>query len=661
MARDRVVKAEILSHSNRKHDVLACLEKTGRIHLIDISAVEGAPLSPVKGIDPSSLQSLSTSLDKVIPFLQNRACSPKKITALVLSVDDLSGMLYNGELQDIVSNAAAVSDELLNLYAEREDIRRKFDFCLEWADLPTSFNQVNRVGLFTLRAGQVSIAEGYAPLEQLEGCVELFHLHKLPSGKALVAWHKSVEAEVVKVLTEAGFASSDFAGFALTPKEEIAKLEKSLSFVDTRISELSGKADELVEKLPLLMALSDATGLQTLREKAAASGRTSKSALLLHVWIRESDVVSLKSNLEELGEVDVSLPAPEENETPPVFLSENASTDPYLMLTDMYGRPNGSDPDPTPHLAPFYVVFFGICIGDAGYGLALAAGAAIGWYLTEKRQGNSRLFRLMFQGGIASIFWGILLGGWFGMSFNSLPSVMQSAAMPLNRLVPGYTRGGDGFALSNQFLYLTLGLGLIQLAWGIVVNLQKRLRAGEGLVAVVDQAGWMLSLLGLFPWLFNHYLLNGAIYPIAGIWDSIFLGMLGAGALLIFIMGGREAKGIGGKAGLGAYACYGIVNLLGDVLSYSRLFALALSSAIIASVINQIAGMLQSSIPVLGVILAILVLVAGHVFNIGMAVLSGFIHTARLQFVEFFGKFYDGTGVPFTPFRYEPRYVRIKR
>ncbi len=97
------------------------------------------------------------------------------------------------------------------------------------------------------------------------------------------------------------------------------------------------------------------------------------------------------------------------------------------------------------------------------------------------------------------------------------------------------------------------------------------------------------------------------------------------------------------------------------MLSYSRLFALALSSAIIASVINDIAGMLSASIPVLGFILALLVLVAGHVFNIAMAVLSGFIHTARLQFVEFFGKFYDGTGVPFRPLRYEPQFVRIER
>jgi len=231
--------------------------------------------------------------------------------------------------------------------------------------------------------------------------------------------------------------------------------------------------------------------------------------------------------------------------------------------------------------------------------------------------------------------------------------------------VPGFVpgeAGQEGFGVSKQFLYLTLALGLVQLTAGIVVNLVKRLRAGQGFPAVVDQSGWLLATAGLFPWLFNHYLLGGALYDVNGPLDRVFMYMLLAGAALIFIMGGREAKGFG-KVGLGAYATYGIVNLLGDVLSYSRLFALALSSAIIAQVINQMAGMVQSQlgIPVVGIVLAGVVVVGGHLFNLAMACLSGFIHTARLQFVEFFGKFYDGTGVPFRPLRYQPKFIHIDR
>lgn len=661
MARDSVVKAEILCHSSKKPEVVSILEQMGSIHLIDMSVVEDAPFSRVEEIDRSSLHSLTTSLEKIIPFLQDRSSSKKQTAVVPVTVDDLSKMIHNGEIEKIALRAAVVSEQLLTLNTKAEEIQRKIDFAKAWADFQLRFDQLGAGEIFTIKAGQVSAREGFLPLQKLEEKIDLFHAIELSGGKAVVAWHNSCDAEAAANLAETGFVVTDFSGFSLSPAEEISKLDSSLAEVLDKTNLLSSEADLLVQKLPQLKTLSDAIGLQALREEAAASGRVSESSLLLHVWIREQDVSKLKANLEPQGEVDIYLTDPDEGEVPPVFLSENATTDPYLMLTDMYGMPEGSDPDPTPLMAPFYVVFFGICIGDAGYGLALAAGSAIGWYLTKKKQGNTRLFRLMFQGGIASIFWGFLLGGWFGMPLETLPKLLQDAAMPLNKLVPGYIRGvSDGFALSQQFLYLTLGFGLVQLAWGIVANLKKRLRAGEGVSAVVDQTGWMLALLGLFPWLFNHYLLDGALYPIPGAGDTIFLTMLAVGTLLIFIMGGREAEGLGGKAGLGAYACYGIVNLLGDVLSYSRLFALALSSAIIASVINQIAGMLRG-VPVIGIVLTVLVLVAGHLFNLGMAALSGFIHTARLQFVEFFSKFYDGTGVPFKSFRYEPRYIRIKR
>jgi len=662
MARDKVVKAEILCHFTKKQEVLAALEITGRVHLIDISVVEDAPFSRPEEIERPSLHTLSASLDKTIPFLQGRESSKNKASVPAVTVDELSLMLADHrELEEKASRSVSVSDELINLHSKSEDIQRKIDFLKEWADFPFRFGQVVHGESLVMKAGHVSAGDGFALLESLEEKYELFHAILLSGDRAVVVWHNDINNEISTGLAESGFITADFAGFADTPDQELTAFEGSLARVNKRIEELSNEADLLVQSLPRLKTLSDAAGLQTLREDAVSRGRVSSSSLLLHLWLRQEDVADLKTELEKLGEVDVSVAEIQEEETPPVFLTESASADPYLMLTDMYGRPDGSDPDPTPLMAPFYAIFFGICVGDAGYGVALAAGSAIGWYLTNKKQGNTRLFRLMFQGGLASIVWGFLLGGWFGMPFSSLPTFLQNAAMPLNKLVPGYTRGvTDGFALSQQFLYLTLGFGLVQLGWGIIVNLKKRLAAGEGAWAVVDQTGWMLALLGLFPWLFNHYLLDGALYPLGTVWDSVFLSMLAAGAVLIFIMGGKEAEGIGGKAGLGAYACYGIVNLLGDVLSYSRLFALALSSAIVASVINDIAGMLQS-IPVFGIVLTVLVLVAGHLFNLAMAALSGFIHTARLQFVEFFGKFYDGTGVPFKALRYEPRYVRIKR
>ncbi len=662
MAKDTVLKAEVLCHFARKKEVLTILENTGKVHLIDMSTIDEAPLFRVDDPEKTSLHPLSVALEKVIPLLQERSSSKKKLPTQVLTVDELSSFLAeDAKLVESSFQIVTLFDKLATLKANSEDIQRRMEFVKHWIDLPFRFDQIGSSETLCIKAGQVSAREGFSAIEKIAADIDLMDVIELSNDKAVIVWHLCVEDSVSEGLTEAGFVASDFGGYSGTPEEELQKLTESYNQTTAGIEIASNDIDSFVTKLPELKALFDAVSLQMLRDDTVYSGRISSSALLLHLWIRENDLSALEEKLDKLGEVDVAVIEPSENENVPVFLSESASADPYLMLTDMYGRPEGADPDPTPLMAPFYVIFFGICIGDAGYGLALAIGSAIGWYLTNKREGNTRLFRLMFQGGLASILWGFLLGGWFGMPFDSLPGILQDAAMPLNNLVPNYTRGvSNGFALSQQFLYLTLGFGLVQLAWGIIVSLKKRLANGEGLSAIIDQTGWMLALLGLFPWLFNHYLLDGAIYPIGTVWDTVFLTMLAAGALLIFIMGGKEAEGIGGKVGLGAYACYGIVNLLGDVLSYSRLFALALSSAIIASVINEIAGML-TGIPVIGIVLTVLVLVAGHLFNLGMAVLSGFIHTARLQFVEFFGKFYDGTGVPFKALRYEPKFVRIKR
>jgi V/A-type H+/Na+-transporting ATPase subunit I len=348
---------------------------------------------------------------------------------------------------------------------------------------------------------------------------------------------------------------------------------------------------------------------------------------------------------------------PDPDELPPAALTESPLIDPYIMLTDMYGRPAPGDPDPTPQIALFFAAFYGICIGDAGYGIIIALASGIAIAMNRRKGRRNRLLSTIFQGGISAVIAGTFFGGWFGMDQSLLPSFLLVPASLLNSIVPD----GGPFALSKQFLYATIALGLVQLLAGILLNFQKRWRSGERLTAVVEQTGWVLALLGLFPWLFNHYLLNGILYDSAGPVDRVLLFMLLAGAVIIFIMGGRSAPGFG-KVGLGAMAAYGIVNLLADALSYSRLFALSLSGGIIASVVNQIAGMLPGTdIPVIGLFISVPIIVFGHLFNILMSLLGGFIHTARLQFVEYFGKYYEGTGSPFVPLSYNPQFINIIR
>ena len=676
MALDDVARIDVICHRARKEDVLARIESSASVHLIDMSETEipeGEFFAEPVEVDTAWLSERIADLDRVLDFLTPYA-PPGTIMERMAAVppefteEELLQLLDDSRLVRKAELSWRVAMEQAKIEGNEKEHLQEAEFLRTWEKLPCDLSDPGRRGAFGLAAGTAE-RDAIGKVHAIADETPLLDVTVVSSSpgteRILVVYHSSIADEILQRLSEAGFAVQDFGSRKGTAERLLERTMAELDKLRETERRLHARAEKLAGDLSAFRSLRDAAGLLLTRLRAQETGRKSAAVVRFQAWIRRKDLDPLAERLEELSEVTIEEREPDPEEVPPSPLSESPVAEPYTLLTDMFGKPDRRDPDPTPLMAPFYALFFGICIGDAGYGLALAAGSALGWFLSARRGGNPRLFRLLFQGGLVSVVVGIFLGGWFGISFDSLPQVLRAPAGLLNSVVPGYTPGQTGqetFGVSKQFLYVTLGLGLVQLSWGVIVNLTKRLRAGEGLPAVVDQTGWLLAIAGLFPWLFNHYLLDGALYDIQGPADGVFLYMLLTGAVLIFVMGGREARGFG-KVGLGAYAAYGIINLLGDVLSYSRLFALALSSAIIALVINQIAGMLMTDlgIPVVGVVLAVAVLVGGHLFNLFMAALSGFIHTARLQFVEFFSKFYDGTGVPFIPLRYTPQFVKINR
>ena len=672
MGLDSVSKIRVICHSHRREDFLEAAESFGRIHLLRLEEYDEEGIRDYlkpSGLNTAELEDEIASLEKAIEFLEEEA-GPDLPDSPGQSIGEaqLLTLLDDKRLLEDARRAWMVAVQKAKLEGAEKELLAEEAFLLQWKELTVPLEDLGDTSTCSLRAGILE-KEAIPQAHRLEGESELLHLEVVSAEKSLervvAVIHETAGEQLWKSLTEMGFTRQDFGSRTGTVNDNLQELRRELKIIRQRMKALHRRAVGYAQDIQRFRNLSDAAGLLLERLKATEAGYESKSACVFKAWIREKDLKVFESKIEALGEISLDVVEPEEGEVPPSPLTESPAAEPYTLLTDMYGKPTRKDPDPTPLMAPFYALFFGICIGDAGYGLALAAGSALGWYIVRKRHGNPNLFKLLFQGGLASVLVGVFLGGWFGIPFHKLPGFLQAPADILNSLVPGYQpgqSGQEGFAISKQFLYVTLGLGLVQLTAGIVINLVKRWKTGEKFAAVLDQSGWLLATAGLFPWLFNRYLLNGALYDAGGPLDKVFLYMLAAGAVLIFVMGGRKAKGFG-KVGMGAYATYGIVNLLGDVLSYSRLFALALSSAIIAQVINQMAGMVmqQLGIPVLSLLIAVLVVVGGHVFNLAMAALSGFIHTARLQFVEFFGKFYDGTGVPFQPLRYEPRYVHIER
>ena len=328
-------------------------------------------------------------------------------------------------------------------------------------------------------------------------------------------------------------------------------------------------------------------------------------------------------------------PAPDEEA--PVDLQNIKAFRPFEMITSLYGMPGKKDLDPTPYLAPFFAVFFGLCLTDAGYGLILLIGSLIG--LKFLGRGAAKLMTVLAIGGGMAIILGAITNGYFGDSVDKLgwPWLMNMR----DYLVSNF--GFDPMKSPMTFFALAVILGYCQLMFGLLIALVHNLRQKDFIAALGDQVTWLCLLNGI---LLMTLAKIGMFVPsqLAPVFKIVAI----TGALGL-VFGSQREGGIGERLGMGFYNLFSAIFYLGDVLSYLRLMALGLVTAGIAMAVNVIAG-IAWEIPVVGFIVAGAVLVGGHLVNLLLSTLSAFVHTLRLQYVEFFPKFFSGGGTEFSPF-----------
>ena len=244
---------------------------------------------------------------------------------------------------------------------------------------------------------------------------------------------------------------------------------------------------------------------------------------------------------------------------------------------------------------------------------------------------------------------GYFFGGYFGLTVEQAPGFMiENGAFKGQILNPA---AGSGPLI---FLVLALVLGIVQVLIGKAIDGWWKIKQKQYLDAVLDSFLWIYFLVAIMSY---GLAASGALIPIeyAGILKWCVL--IGVAAMIL--TQGRKQKGIAGKVGIGVLSLYGLVGYLGDILSYSRIMALGLGTGIIAFAMNIIAALAYDLIPYVGIVVAILVLIVGHTMNLVLSALGAFIHSARLQFVEFFSKFMEGGGVGFKPFKRTCKYIVI--
>lgn len=398
-------------------------------------------------------------------------------------------------------------------------------------------------------------------------------------------------------------------------KELVIKLEKELaSFAVHR---------------PALMAVHDV--LLNEKEKmagASLAGLTEKTSLLTG-WVPAAEAEKFAEKVQRFSELIFLVlrdPTPDEQEQAPVLLENPEILKPFEIITSLYGLPQPGAIDPTVFLAPFFFVFVGLCVSEGGYGLLVTLLSLLYLKLASPQGGTRMFMRLMLYLGISNIVLGTLVGGWFGFPIKPLLLID-----PLKDPIP--------------FMILALILGFIQVLLSTFLSLIKEYREGNRVGAIAVKGGWII----LLPSLVAYALVKQPLFGYSAI--------LGAAGIVLFT---SRSKNPVARIFSGLYGLYGISGYMADILSYSRILALGLSTGVIAMVVNSIVQIVWK-IPVIGWIIGVLGFIGGHLFNLAIGFLGAFVHSMRLQFVEFFTRFYQAGGKPFKPFKLENKYVEFIR
>ena len=346
-----------------------------------------------------------------------------------------------------------------------------------------------------------------------------------------------------------------------------------------------------------------------------------------------------------------------EKENAPVLLKNNAFSNSVEGVLESFGLPGKGEIDPTTIMSFFYVFLFGLMLSDAAYGaiISIACGVVL---LKFKRMEPSlrKSIKMFFWCGISTLFWGVMFGGYFGDAITVIARTFFGKTVTIKAL--WFVPLDDPM----RMLVYSLLFGVIHLFTGLGLKGYLLLKDKNIVGFICDVVSWYLFLIGLILMLLPTEIFHSISQMDFNFGPGLNMAakvMAIVGALIILVMSGRrKKKKIGLRLALGAYDLYNITGWLSDVLSYSRLLALGLATGVIAQVINQMGSMMGKS--VLGVIFFIVVFIVGHILNMAINILGAYVHTNRLQFVEFFGKFYEGGGKPFKPFMARTKYVDIQ-
>jgi len=638
MAISRVRRFEILMPAGELDGFLSYLQELG-IAQIDPVAHEDLELRPAE-VDTSDQERWLARISRLIQSLPEPE-KEKGLDKILSPRPKYSAALRNALLdfgyQKVVEDYERLEARRNELLQEIKQLEREEEFLKPLAALSVPLKELAGFERCQVQVIQIQPQDLEHIKQEFSGIpAELFIVSEEKSRIfILIINHETAREQVDSVFSEIKTTYISLGNYLGRIRGE-EKLSDVLADLSRKREEKKKLVDQLEKDLmgfavhrPALMAVHDV--LLSEKEKlegASRAGLTEKTGCL-QGWIPAAEEENFRAGVTKYSErihLIIRDARPEELEEAPVILENPEIVRPFEIITGLYGLPRPRSIEPTIFLAPFFFVFVGLCVSEAGYGLVMALLSLL--YLKLARpKGETELFlRLLFYLGLSNIVLGTLVGGWFGFPVKSLLLID-----PLKDPIP--------------FMILSLVLGFIQVMLSTFLSLVREYREGNKIGAIAVKGGWLL----LLPSLVGYLILKKPVFGI--------LALTGAAGIVFF---SSKSKNPLARFFSGLYALYGISGYLADTLSYSRILALGLSTGVIAMVVNNL-FQIAWKIPYVGWLAAIIIFIGGHLFNLGIGFLGAFVHSMRLQFVEFFTRFYQAGGKPFKPFKLESKYVEFIR
>jgi len=733
----KMKKVYLVVHSSLRQVLVDTLNEQGLLHIMnlreEIAETDWEPLLVDYQPDLGHLELLLSKVQFVLDFLSDfeerkggflSGLIKEKVKVAWTSFNEVEDKI---EFNDIYEECENLDNQLAHIRNEISQFKALKEDLLPWLSLTLNLSDLGETVQTVVLIGQVPTPEFQDLQGELEENVVESDLtlvsQDFKDSNFLLIFLKRQSDQVYGILQKHGFRPISFPALEKTPGEEIERIEEGCTDLEQGKEAIIKKIRDLLYLKPDLWVLHDFLENKRRKAEIQANFANTREAFMIEGWVEAERLPEFQEKINQISEeIEVTFTDPIEGEQPPIVLKNKPIFKPFEVLTRLYGLPNYNEVDPTPYLAPFFFLFFGICLGDVGYGLILALAC---WWMSKKLEVSEnvkRFFYLLAYGGIASMIVGVLTGSYFCIDVASLPSFLKRLILidPIND--------------AQVFLMLSIALGIIHVCFGVALQAVNNIKNQRIKDFVCDQIPTFLFLPAVLLWLacwLGEKISKtppptlGYLYPKAtwglgfgillviflqgryfgnccslwrevcqgikgeklgkalrGFWgvvfsifflvsicgwvltllsghgsSNIFLKLIGF-AILVGLLS-KSSRSVLVRFASGLYSLYGISGFIGDFLSYARLMALGLATILIGWVINMLGRMLLG-IPFLGIILMVVILIVGHIFNLVINLLGAFVHPLRLQYVEFFKYFYSDGGRKFEPFRLQTRHLILK-